>query len=329
MKPLYLDGNFTETKSSEPVHNPWSGEKLADVCTASATEVEAALASCHRAFAKTRLLTAAERSGTLDKIAKLLAARRQEFIDTIVAEAGKPVVFAEAEVDRARTTFRFAAALALMDEGHGIAMDASPPGTGHFGLVRRFPIGTILGITPFNFPLNLVAHKVAPCLATGNTMLLKPAMKTPLSALLLAEDLHEAGVPAGQVNVVPFGHKFVDPLLADPRVATIRSRGQPAHMKALDEIIAAWTAGFEGAELEAMLQQAEVPSARAYTIADIYGDPHFAARGMLQQVPHPVLGHTTQTGVVPRLSATPGRIRHTGPDLGADSAAIRQESGLP
>jgi formyl-CoA transferase len=118
-------------------------------------------------------------------------------------------------------------------------------------------------------------------------------------------------------------------LLADPRFATIRSRGQPAHMKALDEIIAAWTAGFEGAELEAMLRQAEVPSARAYTIADIYGDPHFAARGMLQQVPHPVLGHTTQTGVVPRLSATPGRIRHTGPDLGADSAAIRQESGLP
>jgi formyl-CoA transferase len=117
-------------------------------------------------------------------------------------------------------------------------------------------------------------------------------------------------------------------LLADPRFATIRSRGQPAHMKALDEIIAAWTAGFEGAELEAMLQQAEVPSARAYTIADIYGDPHFAARGMLQQVPHPVLGHTTQTGVVPRLSATPGRIRHTGPDLGADSVAIRQACGL-
>ena len=117
-------------------------------------------------------------------------------------------------------------------------------------------------------------------------------------------------------------------LVADPRFATIRSRGQPAHMKALDEIIAAWTAGFEGAELEAMLQQAEVPSARAYTIADIYGDPHFAARGMLQQVPHPVLGHTMQTGVVPRLSATPGRIRHTGPDLGADSVAIRQESGL-
>ena len=225
MKPLYLDGNFTETKSSEPVHNPWSGEKLADVCTASATEVEAALASCHRAFAKTRLLTAAERSGTLDKIAKLLAARRQEFIDTIVAEAGKPVVFAEAEVDRARTTFRFAAALALMDEGHGIAMDASPPGTGHFGIVRRFPIGTILGITPFNFPLNLVAHKVAPCLATGNTMLLKPAMKTPLSALLLAEVLHEAGVPAGQVNVVPFGHKFVDPLLADPRVKMLSFTG--------------------------------------------------------------------------------------------------------
>jgi formyl-CoA transferase len=114
-------------------------------------------------------------------------------------------------------------------------------------------------------------------------------------------------------------------LLRDPRFATIRSRGEKPNMKALDAIIAAWSAGFDGAELEAMLQRAEVPAARAYTIADIYRDPHFAARGMLQQVPHAVLGHTTQAGVVPRLSATPGRIRHDGPALGFDTAAVRRE----
>ncbi len=114
-------------------------------------------------------------------------------------------------------------------------------------------------------------------------------------------------------------------LLDDPRFATIRSRGDKTHMRALDAIVGAWSVRFDAAELEAQLQRAEVPCSRIYTIADIYADPQFAARGMLQQVPHPVLGHTTQAGVVPRLSATPGRIRHTGPALGADTDAIRHE----
>ena len=118
-------------------------------------------------------------------------------------------------------------------------------------------------------------------------------------------------------------------LLSDPRFATIRSRGEKAHMQALDAIVASWTQRLDGAELEAMLQAAEVPASRVYTIADIYADPHFAARAMLQQVPHPVLGHTTQAGIVPRLSATPGRIRHTGPELGADTEALRREAHEP
>ena len=143
----------------------------------------------------------------------------------IVAEAGKPVSFAEAEVDRARLTFQFAAAQVLADPGHGINMEASKPGAGHFGLVRRFPIGVILGITPFNFPLNLVAHKVAPCLASGNTMVLKPSPRTPLSALLLAEVLDEAGIPAGQVNVIPFDHSHVAGLLSDLRLKMLSFTG--------------------------------------------------------------------------------------------------------
>lgn len=114
-------------------------------------------------------------------------------------------------------------------------------------------------------------------------------------------------------------------LLTDARFATIRSRGDKAHMQALDAIVAAWTARFDSGELESMLQQAEVPSSRVYTIADIYADPHFAARQMLQRVPHPALGHTTQVGVVPRLSATPGRIRHTGHAIGADTDAVLAE----
>ena len=111
-------------------------------------------------------------------------------------------------------------------------------------------------------------------------------------------------------------------LMQDERFASIRARGEPAHARALDAQISAWSSSFEGTELEAMLLAAEVPSSRVYTIADIYQDPHFAAREMLQQVPHPQLGHTTQVGVVPRLSATPGQIRHTGPALGADTDAV-------
>lgn len=114
-------------------------------------------------------------------------------------------------------------------------------------------------------------------------------------------------------------------LLTDPRFATIQARGQPDHMKLLDGIVAEWTRQYDGPALEALLRKAEVPCTRVYTIADIYGDPHFEAREMLLQVPHPVLGHTTQTGIVPRLSATPGGIRHTGPDIGADSRQVLTE----
>ena len=225
MKPFYLDGRWVETKTSEAVHNPWSGDKLAEVCTGSAEDVERAVASSHSAFQKTQKIPAFERAEKLNAICNLVAKRRQEFIDVIVAEAGKPVSFAEAEVDRARLTFQFAAAQVLADPGHGINMEASKPGAGHFGLVRRFPIGVILGITPFNFPLNLVAHKVAPCLASGNTMVLKPSPRTPLSALLLAEVLDEAGIPAGQVNVIPFDHSHVAGLLSDLRLKMLSFTG--------------------------------------------------------------------------------------------------------
>ncbi len=111
-------------------------------------------------------------------------------------------------------------------------------------------------------------------------------------------------------------------LLEDPRFESIQSRGKPDNMKALDALIATWTRQFTSAQLEAMLRDGEVPSTRVYTIADIYQDPHFHARDMLVQVPHDRLGHTTQSGVVPRLSHTPGRIRHTGPDVGADGYRV-------
>lgn len=117
-------------------------------------------------------------------------------------------------------------------------------------------------------------------------------------------------------------------LLSDPRFETIQARGRPENMRAIDEIVAAWTRQYEAKDLEEMLRQAEVPTSRVYTIRDIYADPHFRARDMLHQVPHPVLGHTIQSGVVPRLSDTPGRVRHTGPELGADAELVLKKALL-
>ncbi len=115
-------------------------------------------------------------------------------------------------------------------------------------------------------------------------------------------------------------------LLTDPRFETIQARGLPDNMRAIDAIVAAWTRGFDADDLEALLRQGELPCTRVYTIADIYADPHFQERDMLVQVSHPVLGHTTQTGIVPRFSATPGNIRHTGPNLGADTTRVLSQT---
>ena len=115
-------------------------------------------------------------------------------------------------------------------------------------------------------------------------------------------------------------------LLTDPRFETIQARGLPDNMRAIDAIVAAWTRGFDAADLEDLLRQGELPCTRVYTIADIYADPHFQERDMLVQVAHPVLGHTTQTGIVPRFCATPGNIRHTGPNLGADTSSVLSQT---
>jgi crotonobetainyl-CoA:carnitine CoA-transferase CaiB-like acyl-CoA transferase len=114
-------------------------------------------------------------------------------------------------------------------------------------------------------------------------------------------------------------------LLQDPRFESIRSRGDKANMRALDEIIGQWTRQFDAAELERIVREAEVPTSRVYTIADIWDDPQYAARDMLVDVPHPRLGHVRQMGIVPKLSATPGSIRSTGPDTGADTAQVLQQ----
>ncbi len=164
----------------------------------------------------------------LQRIAGAIYDRRDEFARLITAEAGKPITDAKREVSRAVQTFTVAAEEAKRIPGDVIPLDWMPGTDSHLGILRRFPIGPVLGITPFNFPLNLVAHKVAPALAAGNSILIKPAPQAPLTALLLGEIAVEAGLPSGGLNVLPCDNTVAEQLVVDPRFKLLSFTGSAA-----------------------------------------------------------------------------------------------------
>jgi acyl-CoA reductase-like NAD-dependent aldehyde dehydrogenase len=225
---LLVGGRWLSTAERLSVVNPYTGEEFARVPMGSAETIELAIAAAVAAFPKVRNTAGHQRATLLNKIARGIEGRRNEFVETIVNEGGKPVFFAEAEVSRAIMTFQTAAEEARRQHGEMLDLDGLPPGEGHLGFTRRFPLGAISAVTPFNFPLNLVAHKVAPCLATGNTMVVKPATKTPLTALLLAEVLQDEGVPAGQINFVTCSNEVASALITDERIKKVTFTGSPA-----------------------------------------------------------------------------------------------------
>ena len=172
-----------------------------------------------------RRLSGYARSTLLQKAAQALQSRQEEFARTMMAEAGKPLTDARREVGRAVQTFSIAGEEAKRIGGEVVPLDWSPGMESYWGVTRRFPLGPILGITPFNFPLNLVVHKVAPALAAGNSILIKPAPQTPLTSLLLAELLLEAGVPAGGLNVLPCDNRVAEQLVVDSRFKLLSFTG--------------------------------------------------------------------------------------------------------
>src|SRR6185436_1483487 len=173
-------------------------------------------------------MPAYKRAEILLRTAALIRERTDDFAKTIAAEAGKALKFARAEVDRASSTFTIASEEAKRIHGETVPLDAVPAGQGYFGFWTRRPVGVIAAISPFNFPLNLVAHKVAPALAAGNTLVLKPASTTPLTAVKLAQILQDAGLPAGALNlVVGSGGTVGEWLVTDPRVNKITFTGSP------------------------------------------------------------------------------------------------------
>jgi glyceraldehyde-3-phosphate dehydrogenase (NADP+) len=225
---LLVNGDLVETGAWLPVTDPFSGEEIARVPLGNERTIEAAIVSSRAAFTTARKTPPHVRAARLLAVARGIEARKSEFAQTIMREAGKPIVYAEAEVSRAVSTFTVAAEEARRQHGEVLDIDAFAPGEGHVGFTRRFPIGVIAGITPFNFPLNLVAHKVAPALASGNCIIVKPAPKCPLTALLLGKVLMEAGVPAGEVNIITCTNEHVSHLVTDDRIAMLSFTGSPA-----------------------------------------------------------------------------------------------------
>jgi acyl-CoA reductase-like NAD-dependent aldehyde dehydrogenase len=221
---LLLDGEWIETGEWHEVRSPFSGEVVARVPEAGAEHARRAVDAAERAMADP--LPAHRRAEILDRVAALLRERHEDAARTISAEAGKPMKAARLEAERAVSTFTMAAVQARTLAGEAVPMDASPAGAGKTAFTMRLPIGVVGAITPFNFPLNLVGHKVAPALAAGCAVVLKPAGQTPLSALLLAELEQEAGLPPGWLNVlVGPSAEIGDVFVADERVKLITFTG--------------------------------------------------------------------------------------------------------
>ncbi|HEY7968980.1 MAG TPA: aldehyde dehydrogenase family protein, partial [Candidatus Limnocylindrales bacterium] len=227
--PIFLAGKWVESDDPLVVSNPADPDKPAG-STFHATEAqyEEAVEAAVAAFEVTRTLPAYERGAILRNISAGIKGRREELGRLLATEAGKPIRDALVEVDRAVLTFRLGAEEAERMVGETIPLDLMPASKGRVGITRRFPIGPIAGISPFNFPLNLAAHKVSPAIASGNPIVLKPPSKDPLVMLTVAEIIEEAGAPAGSVSVLPMSRELGDRMVSDDRFKLLSFTGSPS-----------------------------------------------------------------------------------------------------
>jgi acyl-CoA reductase-like NAD-dependent aldehyde dehydrogenase len=227
--PIFLAGRWVESDDLLIVSNPANPDQPAGATfNASEAQYEQAVEAAVAAFEVTRNLPAYERGAILRNISAGIKARREELGRTIALEAGKPIRDSLVEVDRAVLTFRLGAEEAERMVGETIPLDLMPASKGRIGITRRFPIGPIAGISPFNFPLNLAAHKLAPAIASGNPIVLKPPSKDPLTMLTVAEIVEEAGAPAGSVSILPMTRELGDRMVADDRFKLLTFTGSPS-----------------------------------------------------------------------------------------------------
>jgi glyceraldehyde-3-phosphate dehydrogenase (NADP+) len=226
--PAIVAGGRVESGDTAVVRSPYDDAPVALIHRAGPDEIETAIAAATDAFETTRRLASHERAAVLERISVLIAERRDDLARTIALEAGKPLKVAKVEADRASFTFKVAAEESKRIYGEIVPLDWIPGTERRIAHVRRVPLGPIAGITPFNFPLNLVAHKVAPALAGGNPIVVRPASQTPITALRLGEIVVEAGWPEAGISVVPSSTDAAAPLVEDNRIKLLTFTGSPA-----------------------------------------------------------------------------------------------------
>jgi len=224
---IFLAGRFIKTSKELRVMNPYNGSLVNTTYLAGEKELEDAITAARSALLPMRELPSFKRYEVLMHIRNRLTERREEFAHMICAESGKPLRYALGETDRSIQTFTVAAEEAKRLPGEYLSLDWTQPGEGKEGIIRYFPVGIIAGIAPFNFPLNLAVHKLAPAIAAGCPIILKPSSTTPISTLMLAEIIQETGLPDGAVSILPMDRNTGNRLVTDPRIALLSFTGSP------------------------------------------------------------------------------------------------------
>jgi glyceraldehyde-3-phosphate dehydrogenase (NADP+) len=226
--PIFLAGEFVDAGTPLEVRDPATGELVATTWQAGPEELERATIAAVEAFAATRRLASFERRDALAHVAERISQDADELAELLSRESGKPIRDAKGEVARGSLTFRIAAEEALRINGEWLPLDWSAANRGRSGIVRRYPIGPVAGISPFNFPLNLAAHKVAPAIAAGCSIVLKPPSKDPLVMLRVAGYLAETNLPKGAVSILPMDRPTGDRMVADDRFKLLSFTGSPS-----------------------------------------------------------------------------------------------------
>jgi acyl-CoA reductase-like NAD-dependent aldehyde dehydrogenase len=227
---FYVGGEWREGFASSPVaeiHDPFDNSLVGRIALASEKDADSAVERALTGFERTHALQSYERFEILSNIAAGIKERREEFASQLTAEVGKPIAAARTEVERSITTFQYAAEEARRIGGDVVPLDLTASGQNRYGIVRRFPLGVLLAISPFNFPLNLVAHKVAPAIASGNAFILKPATQAALTSLMLGRIIEKSGFPLEAFSVLPCTNAVASRMVADERIKMLSFTGSP------------------------------------------------------------------------------------------------------
>lgn len=223
---LWIDGKWQSTENTYDLTSPYNGELIAKIAKGTPADVRKAIEGAERAFQSFKRWTAYERAEMLYRVVNIMRERKEELAQILVTEAGKPLKAARGELDRTIATYQFAAEEAKQLRGETVPLEAAPGVTDRIGWTKRVPLGVVSAITPFNFPFNLVAHKLGPAFAVGNTVVLKPANQTPLSAIVMAEIFKEAGLPDGALQIITgSGSELSDSLITHPAVKKVTFTG--------------------------------------------------------------------------------------------------------